>query len=301
MNGVGITHPEKVFWPAQSGHRAITKKDLAKYFAALASRMLPHIADRPLSLVRAPDGIAGKRFFQRHPFEGSTALLLSIRASRSGPPFVGVDNARGLVALAQAGVLEIHPWGCERGKPNLPERIIFDLDPGPRTPFIRVVEAAKDVGLRLRACGLVPFVKTTGGKGLHVVAPIRAASGETISWNDVRLFAKQFCRLMQKENPKLYTANPLKSARRGKVYLDYLRNARSATAVAPWSPRAREGAPIATPLSWSSVRAGLDPARFTIANSRAVLAAGNPWSGLGRSARSLEAATQKLDRLARRS
>lgn len=295
IGGVLIGNSDKVLWPAFSGHRAVLKRDLAAYLAVIAPRMLPHVARRPLSLVRAPDGIGGKWFFQRHPFEGAAAPLLAIRASRGGRPFVGVGNARGLLALAQAGALEIHPWGSVIGDPGCPERIIFDLDPGPGADFTQVVEAARAMRKRLRACGLVPFVKTTGGKGLHVVVPVRAARGEKLTWKDARLFAKKLCRAMQKSEPRLYTANPLRSARRGKVYLDYLRNAKSATAVAPWSPRARKGAPVAMPLAWSEVRAGLNPAKFTIANRRAIFARANPWTGLGRSARSLARAMRKLE------
>ncbi len=297
--GVNISHPDKPFWPAHSGFPALTKSDLARYMAAVAPRMLPHVAKRPISILRAPDGIHGERFFQRHVLAGTAAPMLAMKPRGStDEPFLAIRNARALVALAQAGVIEIHPWGCRPGKPLVPERIVFDLDPAPDLRFERVVEAALDIARGLRGCGLVPFVKTTGGKGLHVVTPIAGKGAKPPSWTDARLFAKALCRFVAAERPGRYTTNPLQGARRGKVYLDYLRNAKGASAVAPWSPRARAGAPIAVPLRWNQLRTGLDPHRFTIATSRALLRKPDPWNGLARSARSLPHAMEKLLRRA---
>jgi bifunctional non-homologous end joining protein LigD len=293
--GVVITHSRKVMWPSSGGHRAITKLDLARYYAKVAGRLLPHIARRPLSVVRAPDGIAGEKFFQRHAVAGTNPIKVRGQAGA----FLGVSDRKGLVALAQAAALEIHPWGARRDDPDTPERIIFDLDPGSKVDFSGIMEAAKTLRTRLSALGFVPFVKTTGGKGLHVVIAIKAGKSGAPTWKDARNLAKAVCRSLQQEFPNRYTANPLKHARRGKVFLDYLRNSKTATAVAPWSPRARAGAPIAVPLSWNQLRAGLDPRSFTLLTAGHLLSRNDPWAGLGASARSLREAQRKLDNKAR--
>ena len=298
IGGVMLKKPEKIFWPARGKAHAVTKRDYARYLKAVAPRMLLHVSGRPISLLRAPNGIRGEKFFQRHLQGGAAAPLLFLKLRGAVKPFLGVRNAKALIALAQAGALEIHPWGCRPGNPNIPERLVFDLDPAPGMPFVRVIRAAKDMAAKLRACGLVPFVKTTGGKGLHVVTPIRGAGGKGATWAEARAFAKGLCKAMQREQPRRYTTNPLKSARRGKVFLDYLRNARAASAIAPWSVRARPGAPVATPLSWTQLRDDLNPARFTLATSRAFLRAPDPWRNLSRSARSLSKAVRRLERMA---
>jgi len=293
--GITITHSHKVMWPSSGDHRAITKLDLARYYAKVAPRLLPHIARRPLSVVRAPDGIAGEKFFQRHALTGTKPIKVRGQAGA----FLGVSGRKGLVALAQAAVLEVHPWGARQDDPDTPERIIFDLDPGPKVDFSGVIEAAKILRTHLSALGFVPFVKTTGGKGLHVVVAIKASKSGAPSWKDARNFAKAVCRSLQKEFPAHYTANPLKRARSGKIFLDYLRNSKTATAVAPWSPRARAGAPIAVPLSWNQLRAGLDPGTFTLLTAGRLLSRNDPWAALGASARSLQGAQRKLDNKAR--
>ena len=288
--GITISHPEKVLWPKSKAGAAVTKLDLARYMAAAAQRMLPHVAERPISVVRTPDGIAGETFFQRHKLLGTAVPMLAIKVKGEAQPFLGVDSAQGLVALAQQAVTEIHPWGCAKSDPESPERIILDLDPAPDVSFARVIDAAQELRKRLTALGLVPFVKTTGGKGLHVVVAIKRGS----TWAEAKAFAKALAMQLEEDSPERYTATIAKKARTGKIFVDYLRNDRTSTGVAPWSPRAREGAPIAAPLAWSQVKAGLDPAKFTIATAAPLLKKTDPWAGLAKTAKALGPAMKKL-------
>ncbi len=288
--GIAISHPDKELWPKSRSGRAVTKLDLARYMAAVAPRMMPHVAGRPISVVRTPDGIKGQTFYQRHMPLGTAVPMLPIKVRGEAKPYFGIENARGLVALAQQAVTEIHPWGSKAGDPEQPERIIFDLDPAPALPFDRVVEAAQALRRRLTKLGFTPFVKTTGGKGLHVVIAIRPGP----RWSEAKAFAKAVAQAMEKDEPQRYTTTIAKAKRRGKILIDYLRNDRTSTGVAPWSPRARDGATIAVPLSWSQVRAGLDPHKFTIPTAAPLLRKDDPWAGLARSAASLGPAMKKL-------
>ena len=288
--GVKISHPEKVLWPKSKGGAAVTKLDLARYMAAAAARMLPHVEARPISVVRTPDGIAGETFFQRHKLLGTQVPMLALKASGEKEPFLGVDSAAGLVALAQQAVTEIHPWGSAKNDPDSPERIILDLDPAPDVPFSRVIEGAQELRRRLTKLGLVPFVKTTGGKGLHVVVAIKKGS----TWAEAKAFAKALAEAMAQDAPERYTTTIAKKARTGKIFIDYLRNDRTSTGVAPWSPRAREGAPIAVPVTWAQVKTGLEPQKFTIATSAPLLKKPDPWAGLAKSAKALAPAMKRL-------
>lgn len=288
--GVTISHPDKVLWPASTSGAAVTKLDLARYMAAAAPRLLPHVAGRPISVVRTPDGITGERFFQRHMLKGTQVPVLAIKVKGEREPYLGIDSAAALVALAQQAVTEIHPWGSRAGDPETPERIIFDLDPAPDVAFDRVVAGAQELRRRLTALGLTPFVKTTGGKGLHVVVAIRPGP----KWAEAKAFAKTVAAQLAADKPDAFTVTPAKAARTGKTFVDYLRNDRTATGVAPWSPRARPGAPVAVPLAWSQVRAGLDPARFNLHTIAAVLKKPDPWAGLARSAKVLGPVLRKL-------
>ena len=290
--GVKISHPDKVLWPKSKAGPAVTKLDLARYMAAAAARMLPHIAERPISVVRTPDGIAGETFFQRHKLMGTQVPMLAIKVPGEKQPFLGLDSAAALVALAQQAVTEIHPWGCAKGDPDSPERIILDLDPAPDVKFARVVEAALELKKRLTKLGFVPFVKTTGGKGLHVVIAVKKGA----TWPEAKAFAKAVAQSLEADMPERYTTTIAKKARTGKIFVDYLRNDRTATGVAPWSPRAREGAPIAVPIAWSQVKAGLDPSKFTIATSGPLLRKADPWAGLAKSAKTLGPAMRKLEK-----
>jgi bifunctional non-homologous end joining protein LigD len=288
--GVAISHPEKELWPKSKAAAAVTKLALARYYEAAAVRMLAHIAERPISIVRTPDGIRGPRFFQRHAAAGSGSLAIKIKGEAQ--PFLMVDSAKALVSLAQLGAVEIHPWGSAKGDPERPGRIVFDLDPAPELPFTRVIDGAKDVRDRLIALGLVPFVKTTGGKGLHVVIAV----GGNTSWGEAKSFAKALALAMERDSPDRYTTTLAKSARHGKIFIDIQRNDRMASSVAPWSPRARDCAPISVPLEWSQIKHGLDPRRFTIATSGPLLRKSDPWQSLAKSARAIGPMMKKLVR-----
>jgi len=289
--GITISHPDKIFWPKSKLGPAVTKLDLAKYMAAAADRMLPHVKDRPSSVVRMPDGIEGEKFFQRHELKGTAAPMLAIKTKGEPKPYLGVDSAKGLVALAQQGVTEIHPWGSKPGDPETPERVIFDLDPAPDVKFARVVDAARELKTRLEKLGFKPFVKTTGGKGLHVIVAIKGAD-----WPEAKAFAKAVATKMEGDEPDRFTTTISKKERTGKIFVDYLRNDKTSTAVAPWSPRAREGATIAVPLNWSQVTAKLSPQKFTIATSGPLLKKADPWKGLAASAKPIAAAMKKLSK-----
>ncbi len=289
--GVTISHPEKELWPKSKTGPAVTKLDLARYMEAAAAKMLPHVADRPISIVRTPDGIKGETFYQRHALKGTQAPVLAIKVPGAGEeePFLGIDTAAALVALAQQGVTEIHPWGSKPGKPNAPERVIFDLDPAPDVPFERVIEGAQELRKRLTKLGFVPFVKTTGGKGLHVVIAIKGAD-----WKEAKAFAKAVAVQLEQDDPERYTTTVAKKARTGKIFVDYLRNDRTSTGVAPWSPRARDGAPIAVPITWAQVKKGLEPSRWTIHTAEPLLRRADPWAGLAKSAKALGPALRKV-------
>jgi bifunctional non-homologous end joining protein LigD len=293
--GIVITHPDKELWPAAKPDPAFTKLDLAQHYEAFADRILLHIAGRPISMVRAPDGIDGQKFFQRHANKQGIKAR-PIKAKGEPEPYVAIDDLEGLISLAQAAVLELHPWGAKKNEPDVPERVIIDLDSGPDVEFETVIATAKELRQRFKDCGLEPFVKTTGGKGLHVIAAIKGSPRKPAEWPDVKDFAHRLCLQMEKDNPSAYTTNMAKKMRHGKIFLDYLRNDRTSTAVAPWSPRARAHAPIATPLNWPQVKKGLDPLAFTLRTASALLKRADPWADLHKSASSLETARKKLGR-----
>ena len=293
--GVAITNAEKILWSATKTTGAVTKLDLAQFYESIAARILPHIAGRPISMVRAPDGIGGQQFFQRHVLRGVPGAR-PIKIAGEKLPFHAIDDMEGLVGLAQAGVLEIHPWGAKKDAPEIPERLIFDLDPGPDLPFDNVIASAKEIGDLLRGVGFTPFVKTTGGKGIHVVVAIAGARAKPVTWDEAKAFALQFSERVARAAPDRYVTNMGKKHRGGKIFLDYLRNARMATAVAPYSPRARPGATVSVPLAWKDLRKGLDPKAFTILTIDKVLKRADPWKDFARSAASLETARKKLER-----
>ncbi|HEX3651423.1 MAG TPA: DNA ligase D [Rhizomicrobium sp.] len=295
VRGVAISNPDKELWPATKDSAAVTKGELVRYYQAAASRILPHIKGRPLSIVRAPDGIGGEQFYQRHVVPGLQAYAKPIRVTGESKPYFSIDTEDGLVALGQVAVLELHPWGARPGKPDVPQRLIFDLDPAPNVGFNSVFEAAKDMRARLQHLGFTPFVKTTGGKGIHVVVAIKGASKKPLTWTEAKEFSRDVCLQMERETPERYTTNMSKKVRGGKIFLDFLRNARTATAVAPWSPRARPGATISMPLPWSKLKPGLDPAQFTIPNAAKRLRGSDPWKDLDSTAVNLETARKRLN------
>jgi bifunctional non-homologous end joining protein LigD len=273
--GVAITHPDRVVFP----ELGLSKRDLASYYAEVSEWILPHVARRPLSLLRCPEGRGKACFVQKHP--GPAGLPPHVEPVNAGDkgsePFISVTNVKGLVALIQMGGLELHPWGTRVDRLERPDRLILDLDPAPGVGWARVVEAAFRMRELLADQGLTSFVKTTGGKGLHVVAPIARASG----WPVLQSLARALAETAATRWPRDCTARMAKADRTGKIFVDYLRNARGATAVAAYSTRARPGAPVATPVGWDEL-AGLERSdRFTVESLPRRLARlrTDPWDG----------------------
>jgi bifunctional non-homologous end joining protein LigD len=280
--GFKLSNLEKVLYPDQG----ITKADLVAYLAAVSEWALPHIAHRPLMILRCPDGIAARAprgracFFQKHALAGSPPAIGSVPdVDHAGHrvEYMQIHDMPGLVALAQLGSLEIHTWGARADQLDQPDLLVFDLDPDPSVGWDQVALGALELRRRLREAGLDSFVKTTGGKGLHVVAPI--ARGP--SWDELKAFSHAIASAIERDQPALYTTNMAKARRAGKIYLDYLRNGRGATFIAPYSPRARPGAPVAVPISWDELTAGVDPGAFTIASvPRRLAGLADPWAGI---------------------
>ena len=258
---IALTHPDKQV----DTETKLTKQALADYFWAVRDHMLPFIADRPLSIVRCPQGSTKPCFFQKHVTgnlpEGIEGI--DIRGRRSGvvEKYITLSTPLGLAGLAQMGVLEIHPWGSSNSDIEKPNMLVFDLDPDESIPWKTLAESAREVRARLKKLKLESFLKTTGGKGLHIVAPIAPKH----DWPTIKNFAHTFATQMESENRRLYLTRMTKAARKGKIYIDYLRNERGATSIAPWSPRARHGAPVAAPLDWKELDASKLP-RFLVAD-----------------------------------
>ncbi len=275
--GVPLTHPDRLLWEDQG----LTKGELARFYAGIADWILPHLVDRPLTLIRCPAGAEKKCFVQRHSWAGMSPLIRSTNVPDQGGRMevLTVHDIAGVVALVQAGVLEMHVWGSTLADLERPDRLVFDFDPGEGVDWMQVIEGARAVRERLKAQGLESFVKTTGGKGLHVVVPLRPKA----PWKDALAFTRDLAEAMAADEPDRYTTTSVKQEREGRIFIDYLRNNREASAVAPYSTRSRPGAPVATPVAWEELTPSLKPNGFTVENLGGRLKGlrKDPWSGIG--------------------
>ena len=274
VGGVTLSHPGRVYWD----DAGVSKRDLAEFYAGIWKWMRPHLVGRPISLLRCPEGASGQCFFQKHASMGIATEHLHL-VPEKGDKIIAIDDLAGLISLVQAGVLEIHTRGTTVDDRERADRLVFDLDPGPGTGWADVAAAARAVRERLDKLKLKSFLKTSGGNGLHVVLPIKPAP-----WDAAKDFAHAVAAAMAADEPSRYTATATKSKRNKRIFVDYLRNSRDATAVAPYSTRARPGAPVSTPIEWSELGALKGSNRFTLRNLPARLKRlrQDPWADIGR-------------------
>jgi len=284
-----LSHAEKILYPEDG----LTKQDLARYYEAVIDWFLPEVRDRPLTLLRCPNGYNKECFFQKHAGDGTPAVVrrVPIREDDGVEDYLAVDSLEGVWALVQLGVLEMHVWGARRDQPDFPDRLVFDLDPDPSVPWAEVVAAALATRARLNDLGLVSFARTTGGKGLHVVVPLVRRR----DWAAAKRFAKAFAEDLVRQHPQRYTARLPLAARRGKIFIDYLRNGRGATAIASYSTRARPHAPVAMPLRWDEITPSLDPSAYTLQTVPVRLAKRrrDPWADFRDARQSLTRRAQR--------
>ena len=287
--GVRLTNPDRVLYPEQG----ITKEAMARYYEEVADWVLPEVADRPLTLVRCPQGHEKECFYQKHADQGFPDAVKRVEITEGSGPntYLYVDSIEGIISLVQLGVLELHTWGSRRGRLERPDRIIFDLDPDEGMDWKRIVEAARILHGFLDSLGLRSFLKTTGGKGLHIVVPLTRRSG----WDEVKPFSKAVVDRIAEAAPDRYTTNASKKKREGRIYLDYLRNGRGATAVAAYSTRARPGAPVSVPVRWDELGPSLQPNGHTIESlpRRLSRLKEDPWADYAEARQSLTAAMKK--------
>jgi bifunctional non-homologous end joining protein LigD len=274
IGNVRLSHPDRVYWE----DAGVSKRNLAEFYAGIWKWMRPHVVGRPIALLRCPEGAAGQCFFQKHAAPGIATEHLHL-VSEKGDKIVSIDDLAGLISLVQAGVLEIHTRSATIDDRERADRLVFDLDPGPGTGWKDVVAAAREVRERLDRLKLKSFLKTSGGKGLHVVLPIKPAP-----WDVAKDFCHAIAAGMAADEPARYTATATKSKRNKRIFIDYLRNSREATAVAPYSTRARPGAPVSTPIEWSELGTLKGSNQFTVLNLPARLKRlrKDPWANIGR-------------------
>ena len=289
VSGIAISHPDKPLYP----EAGLSKLDLARYYAAVGKWMVPHLRDRPLSLFRCPDGWGAQCFFQKHADRSVHASIARVQVpeGRGTATYLAADSATAVVALLQWGVLELHPWGARRPRLDRPDRLIFDFDPDSDVPWQLLVESVHLCRKLLEELGLTGFLKTTGGKGLHIVVPIRP----TLDWNAARGFTRAVAESLARTFPERFMATAAKSKRSGKIFIDYLRNAQGATAVAPYSLRARANAPVATPIEWEELSAEVRFDHFNARNVPRRLAAikRDPWAALSGTRQTVTRAMQR--------
>ena len=276
IGGVRVTHPDRVVFPDQG----VTKRAIADYYLLVAHRMLPHIANRPLALVRCPQGSGKECFFQKHANPGWPDLFRKVRIKEKvgSADYLYIDNKEGLIAAAQMGVLELHLWGSHEPDVEKPDRMVFDLDPDEGLNFGDVKKAAIDVKKRLEKLGLKSLPMVTGGKGIHIVVPLKPGH----SWDEHREFAEAIARLMADEEPDRFVANMSKAKRKGKIFVDYLRNQRGSTAIAPYSTRARKGAYVAWPVTWAQLGKLKDARPVSVENAAQKIKGADPWASYGK-------------------
>jgi bifunctional non-homologous end joining protein LigD len=291
---VKFTHPDKVLYPEQG----ITKVDLARYYVEVADLMLPRISGRPLVLVRCPDGRHKQCFYQKHAAADLPEHLqiCPVKEQDKTYNFYLLEDLAGLISLVQMGTLEIHIWGSKADKIEQPDRLIFDLDPDPSVPWSKVVENALHLKEFLGNMKLESFLKTTDGKGLHVVVPI----ARRYAWSEAIAFCRGAANAFMTSDPELFTTNPSKAARKHKIFIDYLRNNRGATSVAPYSTRSRRGATVTVPLSWDELSPDLPSDYYNIHNlpKRLKKLKHDPWEEINSAKQSLGVAMKKLGKRA---
>jgi bifunctional non-homologous end joining protein LigD len=290
--GVTLTHPDRVYWDDVK----VTKTMLAKYYMQVWDWMRPHVTDRVLALVRCPDGASGQCFFQKHASAGIDVEHLKL-VPDDGDKSIAIDNVSGLISLAQAGVLEIHIRGSSIDHLEEADRLVFDLDPGPGVAWKELIDAARDVRKRMSEFKLESFVKTTGGKGLHVVVPIKPAP-----WEKAKDFCRSLAEQMSTDEPNRFIAVARIAARKNKIFIDYLRNSREATAIAPYSTRARPGATVSVPMTWEELGAQKTPNAFTVQNigKRLARLRRDPWEKVGKIKQALPAPPRDRGKASRR-
>jgi bifunctional non-homologous end joining protein LigD len=287
---IRLTSPDKVLWP----DAGVTKRHLAEYYIEAQDRLMPYLKDRPLTVYRCPDGLGKFCFWEKHlddplPRGLSAISLDDAKTEKKRGAYFYAASIEGVLALAQLGALELHVWGSRASRVEHPDLMIFDIDPDAGLPWTRVIEGCVAVRARLEEIGLRSWLKTTGGKGLHVCVPL----GRRQTWDEVKAFSRALAEDLARREPSKYTSNPLKVQRRGRIFIDYLRNGRGATAVAAWSTRARPGAPVSVPLAWEELDASLDPAAFTLKTAGARLRRADPWTGFAACRQTITAAMRR--------
>ena len=278
-----LTHPDRVYWPDVG----VTKKDLAAYYVSVWDWIKPHILNRALSLVRAPEGVGGETFFQKHIAANVKSSPLRRAVAGKDHDVIAVETLDDLIALVQSGALEIHVRGSRLDSLEMCDRIVFDLDPGEGVGWPQIVAAAREVRERLKAEKLESFVKLSGGKGIHVTVPIDDAD-----WEDAKLFSQAIATRMAADSPKLYLAKMTKSLRAGRVFIDYFRNSREATSIAPYSTRARAGAPVSAPVGWDRLSRTTGGNDFSVRDLKKRLTE-DAWAEIGKVRQKLPALSKR--------